>query len=128
MSGAPRRCLRCGLLNESYVATCGCGFALDGTAGRARDELGRDAAVKGWATILGLVIALVATAAWAALALHDVADPGQRRTWASFLVFGGIAGIWLYVHVVRAFLAWRRARALLAALPELPSARAVRRG
>lgn len=104
------------------MTACRCGFALDGTAGAARDDLRRTAARQGWMIALWVVVFALATTFTVVLARHDLKSSGQARS----LVVGTFCCVMTLVRVVRAAAAWVSTRRLIAALPEFPSARAVR--
>lgn len=123
-AASPRRCLMCRSLNESYVDRCSCGASLDATADESRQALARAARLAGWSLALSLLVAAVLAAV--VVTAFTEGSAGSRtgaRLQGRFLGAVLVGACLALGGCARAVRAWFRARASLAAIPDLPRAR-----
>lgn len=121
---APRRCLLCRSLNESYVSRCSCGASLDATADESRRALERTARMARWWLALWLLVAVIlAGVVLTCCAEGSASGRAGARVQGRFLGAAALGACLALGGCGRALRAWARARASLAAIPDLPRAR-----
>ena len=114
---APHRCLVCGSLNEPYASRCSCGASLDISAGDSRDAIVRRMRTAAWTAALWAVVAVVLVGVTFTLSTGGLGAFGGVSLLGA--VVGTCAALAACLRELRSLV---RARANLAAIPDLPRA------